>query len=40
MREHWEVWFGIPSQFTPHWEMDPTAPALPGGKPPAIPSGK
>ena len=20
MREHWVSWFGIPTQFSPHWE--------------------
>ena len=40
MREHWEVWFGIPTQFTPHWEMEPVSPALPGAKQPTTPSGK
>jgi thioredoxin reductase len=39
MREHWDVWFGIPTQFTPHWEMDAVSPATPGAKQPA-PSGK
>jgi hypothetical protein len=22
MREEWDVWFGIPSQWTPFWEID------------------
>ncbi len=30
MREHWVSWFGIPTQFSPHWEAgmavaEPTA---------------
>jgi hypothetical protein len=31
MRENWVTWFDIPTQFTPHWEKDPTsiAPAAP-----------
>ena len=37
MREHWTVWFGIPTQFTPHWEME--AVSL-GADPPSTPSGK
>ncbi|MBI1775992.1 MAG: FAD-dependent oxidoreductase [Proteobacteria bacterium] len=40
MREHWDIWFGIPTQFTPHWEMDPVSPAVPGAKQPSTPSGK
>jgi hypothetical protein len=39
MRRNWPVWFGIQSQFTPHWEMEPISPALPGAKQPP-PSGK
>ena len=37
MREHWKAWFGIPTQFTPHWEME--AVSL-GADPPSTPSGK
>jgi thioredoxin reductase len=40
MREHWTVWFGIPAQFTPYWEMDAISPALPDANQPPTPSGK
>ena len=36
MREHWVSWFGIPTQFAPHWAGDPDMTVLldvPGGAP-------
>jgi hypothetical protein len=36
MREHWVSWFGIPTQFAPHWAGDPDTTVLldvPGGMP-------
>jgi thioredoxin reductase len=36
MREHWVSWFGIPTQFAPHWAGDPdmtVALDVPGGAP-------
>jgi thioredoxin reductase len=36
MREHWVSWFGIPTQFAPHWAGDPDKTVLldvPGGIP-------
>jgi thioredoxin reductase len=36
MREHWVSWFGIPTQFAPHWAGDPDTAVLldlPGGIP-------
>jgi thioredoxin reductase len=36
MREHWVSWFGIPTQFAPHWAGDPDTTVLldvPGGIP-------
>jgi thioredoxin reductase len=35
-REHWVSWFGIPTQFAPHWAGDPDAKVMldvPGGAP-------
>jgi thioredoxin reductase len=36
MREHWVSWFGIPTQFAPHWAGDPDMTVsldVPGGTP-------
>ena len=36
MREHWVSWFGIPTQFAPHWAGDPDMTVMldvPGGAP-------
>jgi thioredoxin reductase len=36
MREHWVSWFGIPTQFAPHWAGDPDMTVMldvPGGGP-------
>jgi NADPH-dependent 2,4-dienoyl-CoA reductase/sulfur reductase-like enzyme len=36
MREHWVSWFGIPTQFAPHWAGDPDMTVsldVPGGMP-------
>ena len=36
MREHWVSWFGIPTQFAPHWAGDPDMTVMldvPGGMP-------
>jgi thioredoxin reductase len=36
MREHWVSWFGIPTQFAPHWDGDPDTTVMldvPGGIP-------
>jgi hypothetical protein len=36
MREHWVSWFGIPTQFAPHWTGDPDMTVMldvPGGAP-------
>jgi thioredoxin reductase len=36
MREHWVSWFGIPTQFAPHWSGDPDTTVMldvPGGIP-------
>jgi thioredoxin reductase len=36
MREHWVSWFGIPTQFAPHWNGDPDMTVMldvPGGGP-------
>jgi hypothetical protein len=36
MREHWVSWFGIPTQFAPHWAGDPDMSVMldvPGGAP-------
>jgi thioredoxin reductase len=36
MREHWVSWFGIPTQFAPHWAGDPDTTVMldvPGGAP-------
>jgi thioredoxin reductase len=36
MREHWVSWFGIPTQFAPHWAGDPDTTVMldvPGGMP-------
>ncbi len=36
MREQWVSWFGIPTQFAPHWDGDPDTTVLldvPGGVP-------
>ena len=36
MREHWVSWFGIPTQFAPHWAGDPDMTVMldvPGGIP-------
>jgi thioredoxin reductase len=36
MREHWVSWFGIPTQFAPHWDGDPDMTVsldVPGGMP-------
>jgi thioredoxin reductase len=36
MREHWVTWFGIPTQFAPHWAGDPETTVLldvPGATP-------
>ena len=36
MREHWVSWFGIPTQFAPHWAGDPDPTVMlnvPGGAP-------
>jgi hypothetical protein len=35
-REHWVSWFGIPTQFAPHWDGDPDMTVMldvPGGAP-------
>lgn len=32
MREHWVTWFGIPTQFAPHWAGDPETPVLLDGQ--------
>ncbi|MGH7124358.1 MAG: NAD(P)/FAD-dependent oxidoreductase [Stellaceae bacterium] len=29
-RDNWDVWFGIPTQWTAHWEMGEVSPAVPG----------
>ena len=29
-RDNWDVWFGIPTQWTAHWEMAEISPAVPG----------
>jgi thioredoxin reductase len=29
-RDNWDVWFGIPTQWTAHWEMGAVSPAVPG----------
>jgi len=31
MREHWVAWFGIPTQFAPHWAGDPVG-SMPGAR--------
>ena len=31
MREHWVAWFGIPTQFAPHWAGDPAG-SMPGAQ--------
>jgi thioredoxin reductase len=37
VREHWVSWFGIPTQFAPHWAEDPDA-STPGGQGGASPA--
>jgi hypothetical protein len=40
-RDHWDMWFGIPSQWTAYWEMEAISPAVPGAPSrPTTPSGK
>jgi thioredoxin reductase len=29
-RDNWDIWFGIPTQWTAYWEMGETSPAVPG----------
>jgi hypothetical protein len=29
-RDNWDVWFGIPTQWTAYWEMGEISPAVPG----------
>jgi thioredoxin reductase len=29
-RDNWDVWFGIPTQWTAHWEMGAVSPVVPG----------
>jgi len=39
-RDNWDVWFGIPTQWTAYWEMEAVSPAVPGSTESATPSVK
>jgi thioredoxin reductase len=39
-RDNWDVWFGIPAQWTAFWEMGAISPAVPGTVESATDSGK
>lgn len=39
-RDNWDVWFGIPTQWTAFWEMEAVSPAVPGSTESSTPSVK
>ena len=39
-RDNWDVWFGIPAQWTAYWDMGAVSPAVPGTTEPGADSGK
>jgi len=39
-RDNWDVWFGIPAQWTAFWEMEAISPAVPGSTESSTPSVK
>ena len=39
-RDNWDVWFGIPTQWTAYWEMEAVSPAVPGSTESSTPSVK
>jgi len=39
-RDNWDVWFGIPAQWTAYWEMGAVSPAVPGTIEASTDSGK
>jgi hypothetical protein len=39
-RDNWDIWFGIPTQWTAYWEMGAVSPAVPGTVEAGTDSGK